>query len=290
LRRFTFIAIVVLALISGASGFIGNAIGPGVLHPTNLNPERLDEAKQVFARTNATRTDFTVRASDGVELRGWKVVPPSANGDWVLLFHGVSDNRTGDLGHAEFLLRHSYSVVMMDSRAHGESGGDMATYGWKERYDTVAITDALYSTEKVRHLYAHGVSMGAAIAQDAAKRERSEIRVASAGIAALEGEPAHELACEAVEALGLSLASHRAQGLTRAMMADAALVLAVTKRHRDDLRSFFPNDVAKIVSFDEVTGLGDLVDPFGDGPDAFARTAELLERGMPAVLAAMRAR
>jgi fermentation-respiration switch protein FrsA (DUF1100 family) len=89
----------------------------------------------------------------------------------VLLFHGVSDNRTGDLGHAEFLLRHGYSVVMMDSRAHGQSGGDMATYGWKERYDTVAITNALYATEKVRHLYAHGVSMGAAIALQSAAVE-----------------------------------------------------------------------------------------------------------------------
>ena len=60
---------------------------------------------------------------------------------------------------------------MMDSRAHGKSGGDMATYGWKERYDTVAITDALYATEKVRHLYAHGVSMGAAIALQSAAVE-----------------------------------------------------------------------------------------------------------------------
>ena len=40
-----------------------------------------------------------MRANDGIELRGWKVVPPAANGDWVLVFHGVSDNRTGDLGH-----------------------------------------------------------------------------------------------------------------------------------------------------------------------------------------------
>jgi len=71
----------------------------------------------------------------------------SHGGDWILLFHGVSDNRTGVLGPAELLLRHGYNVVMMDSRAHGESGGDMATYGWKERYDTVAITNALYSTE-----------------------------------------------------------------------------------------------------------------------------------------------
>src|SRR5580658_1988272 len=174
MRRLTFVAIVVvvaLALLSAVSGYIGNAIGPGVLHPANLNPERLQEAEQAFKRTSAAKTDFAVRANDGVELRGWKVVPASPNGDWVLLFHGVSDNRTGGLGHSEFLLRHGYSVVMMDSRAHGKSGGDMATYGWKERYDTVAITDALYSTEKVRHLYAHGVSMGAAIALQAAAVE-----------------------------------------------------------------------------------------------------------------------
>lgn len=171
MRWFTYLAIVILALLSAASGYIGNAIGPGVLHPANLNPERLLEAEQVFNRTSAAKTDITVRANDGVELRGWKVVPGSANGDWVLLFHGVSDNRTGDLGHAEFLLRHGYSVVMMDSRAHGESGGDMATYGWEERYDTVAITDALYANEKVRHLYAHGVSLGAAIALQSAAVE-----------------------------------------------------------------------------------------------------------------------
>jgi uncharacterized protein len=171
MRWLIFIAIVILALLSAASGFIGNAIGAGVLHPANLNPERLQEAQQTFERTSATKTDFTVHANDGVELRGWKVVPPSPNGDWVLLFHGVSDNRTGDLGHADFLLRHSYSVLMMDSRAHGKSGGDTATYGWKERYDTVAITDALYATEKVRHLYAHGVSIGAAVALQSAAVE-----------------------------------------------------------------------------------------------------------------------
>lgn len=121
------------------------------------------------------KSDFDVRAPDGIELRGWKVRPPSPNGDWVLLFHGVSDNRTGVLGAAEILLRHGYSVVMMDARAHGESGGAMATYGWKERYDTVAITSALYATEKVPHLYALGVSMGAAIAlQSAAVEPRIE--------------------------------------------------------------------------------------------------------------------
>jgi uncharacterized protein len=171
MRRLACLAIAILALLPVAAGFIGNAIGPGILHPANLNPERLQEAERIFKRTSLRKTDFMVRADDGVELRGWKIVPPSPKGDWILLFHGVSDNRTGDLGHAEFLLRHGYSVVMMDSRAHGESGGPMATYGWKERYDTVAISNALYASENVRHLYALGLSMGAAIALQSAAVE-----------------------------------------------------------------------------------------------------------------------
>ncbi len=186
MKRLAYIAIIILALLPAAAGIIGHNLGPGILHPANLNPQRQAETNQMLARTHAYKRDFTVRANDGTELRGWKIAPPSPNNDWVLLFHGVSDNRTGVLGHAEFLLRHNYSVVMMDSRAHGESGGDIATYGWKERYDTVAITDALYKTENVRHLYALGVSMGAAIAlQSAAVEPRIAAVAAEAPFASL---------------------------------------------------------------------------------------------------------
>ncbi len=175
MRRIAYAVITLVALAPIVAGIVGHAIGAGVLHPMRLNPERLEQTAQTLARTGATKEDFSVLTSDGVELRGWKLRAAAPNGDWVLLFHGVSDNRTGTLGHAEFLLRHGYSTVMMDSRAHGASGGDMATYGWKERYDTVAVVDALYSTERVRHLYALGVSMGAAIAlQSAAVEPRIE--------------------------------------------------------------------------------------------------------------------
>jgi len=168
--------LILFTCVTVAAGFF---LGAGALHPMNLNPQRLEQTMQMIDRTRALKEDFDVRASDGVQLRGWKIRPVSPNGDWVLLMHGVSDNRTGVLGPAEFLLRHGYSVVMMDSRAHGQSGGTTATYGWIERHDMVAIDDALYSTEKVRHLYALGVSMGASIAlQTAAIDPRIERVVA----------------------------------------------------------------------------------------------------------------
>lgn len=168
---------VVLAL--AGSAIVGRMIGPDILHPPNPNPDRTRQTMEMLERTGAIKADFAVRAPDGVELRGWKVRPPVPNGDWIILFHGISDNRTGVLGQAEFLLRHGYSVVMMDSRALGRSGGAMVTYGWKEKWDTVAIANALYATENVRHFGALGVSLGAAIAlQSAAVEPRIEAVVA----------------------------------------------------------------------------------------------------------------
>lgn len=177
--RLAYAAVMLLLLAPLLAAFAGRAIGPGLLHPQNFNPNRTEQTEAMLRRTGAAKEDFSVRAPDGIALRGWKVRAQSPNGDWILLFHGVSDNRTGVLGHAELLLRHGYNVVMMDSRAHGESGGDMATYGWKERYDTVAIANAIISQENVRHLGALGVSMGAAIAlQSAAVEPRIEAVVA----------------------------------------------------------------------------------------------------------------
>jgi hypothetical protein len=185
-RRFLALGFAVLAVSPLLAGFVGNSIGSGILHPMKLNLMRLEATEKMLARTGAQKEDFVVQAQDGVSLEGWKVRPRAPNGDWVLVYHGVSDNRTGVLGHAEFLLRNGYSVVMMDSREHGESGGEMCTYGWLERHDSVAITNALFASEKVRHLYALGVSMGAAIAlQSAAIEPRIEAVAAEAPFADL---------------------------------------------------------------------------------------------------------
>jgi uncharacterized protein len=168
LIRLAYAALILPVLSPLVAALVGRALGPGLLHPRNLNPKRAEQTAEMLHRTGTAEENFSALAPDGIVLRGWKIRSRLPSNDWILVFHGVSDNRTGVLGHAELLLRHGYIVIIMDSRAHGESGGGMATYGWKERYDTVAIVNALYSTEKVRHLGALGVSMGAAIALQSA--------------------------------------------------------------------------------------------------------------------------
>jgi alpha-beta hydrolase superfamily lysophospholipase len=209
-RRLIRIALILLLFPPLLAGLAGWLVGPAYLHPIRreLTPDLIREADASFAVSGGHREDFNVRAPDGVMLRGWKVSAPQPNGNWVLLFHGVADNRIGVIGQSEFLLRAGYGVVIMDARAHGASEGPMATYGWLERNDTRAIIDALISSERNKHIseqttepldlpglkpsapsfhiFALGESMGAGIAlQSAAADPRIEGVVAEASFASL---------------------------------------------------------------------------------------------------------
>src|SRR5713101_88173 len=163
LVRILLILVLFPALLSVVAGWMG---APGFLHPEKrvFTADMVRDADVTFAQIGARREDFDVRAPDGVTLRGWKVRTAKPNGAWVLVFHGVADNRYGTEEHARMLLQRGYGVVMMDSRAHGASGGEMASYGWLERKDVSAAIDELINTERPEHIFALGNSMGAGIA------------------------------------------------------------------------------------------------------------------------------
>jgi len=187
-RRLLRILLILLLLPPVLATAMGWLVAPSFLHPVvrPLTPDLIREADASFAHNHARCEDFLVTAPDGAALRGWKVRPQDPNSSWVLLFHGVADNRVGTIGQSEILLHAGYGVVMMDQRAHGESGGAMATYGWLERNDTRAVVDALVASEHPAHIFALGESMGAGIAlQSAGIDPRIEAVVAEAPFASL---------------------------------------------------------------------------------------------------------
>src|SRR5277367_5286450 len=144
-RRIIRILLILLLLPPILAGVAGWLVAPSFLKPIRreLTPDLVREADASFAHSGGHREDFNVTAPDCITLRGWIVRPTNPNGNWVLLFHGVADNRVGVIGQSEFLLRAGYSVLMMDARAHGSSEGPIATYGWLERNDTRTVIDAL---------------------------------------------------------------------------------------------------------------------------------------------------
>jgi len=111
---------------------------------------------------NAKVEDVSVNAADGADLRGWFVTPAKTNGESVVLLHGIGDNRIGMSGFADLFLARGYAVLLPDSRGHGESGGEAATYGVLER-DDVRRWVAWMRGREPGCTYLMGESMGAAI-------------------------------------------------------------------------------------------------------------------------------
>src|ERR1700739_4847374 len=142
----------------------GVLLADGALHPTRRSLTREDAAAfgQRIQPLHAVVRDVSITTPDAAILRGWLVRPPQANGDAVLLLHGLSDNRLGMTGYAQLLLAHGFTVLLPDARAHGLSGGTLATYGLRERGDIRQWADLLRTEVGGHCVYGMGESMGAA--------------------------------------------------------------------------------------------------------------------------------
>jgi uncharacterized protein len=142
----------------------GILLAEAVIHPARRPLTMADEAQApAWAKDDdATLTAVTITATDGASLKAWELRPEDANGDTVILLHGLRGNRLEMVNYADMLLTHGYSVLMPDARAHGSSGGNLATYGLIERNDIHLWFEWLAMNRHPHCVYGFGESMGAA--------------------------------------------------------------------------------------------------------------------------------
>lgn len=135
------------------------------LHPAKkeLTEKSFRRAKLLSTQLNASVKQVSIHAADGIVLKGWYFDEASNSDKSVILFHGLSDNRSGMIGYVQLFLRYGYNVLTPDWRAHGESDGDLATYGIKERNDVTSWINWLNSSTDSKKYFALGESYGAAV-------------------------------------------------------------------------------------------------------------------------------
>lgn len=160
IRRVLYVA-AILYLTGTVLGGIG--LGWIALHPPRraITSHDDDNAKAAANAASEGLESVSLATPGGTTLRAWFLTPPSANGNAVILFHGVSDNRLGMYGYGKWLLEHDYAVLLPDARGHGLSDG-LATYGLKESDDIHRWVDWLEDHYHPRCVYGFGESMGAA--------------------------------------------------------------------------------------------------------------------------------
>jgi protein-tyrosine phosphatase len=102
-------------------------------------------------------------------------------------------------------------------------------------------------------------------------------KIASAGIGALVGKPADEMAIEIANAHKLSLENHQAQQLTAAMCREYDLVLVMEKGHIDAVCRFAPEIRGKTMLFGHWLEQREIADPYRQSREAFAFVYRLLD-------------
>ena len=142
----------------------GISIADGTLHPARrpLTSEEELTIRDITTHLDSKLEDVSILTPDAITLRAWTIHPHRSNGDAVILLRGLGDNRLGMTGYAQLLLAHGFTVLLPDARAHGASGGDLATYGLLERNDIHQWFDFLAAQEHPHCIFGLGESMGAA--------------------------------------------------------------------------------------------------------------------------------
>ena len=142
--------------------FGGAGLGWYVLHPPSPPIHAYEErnARAYAPQKSIEFRDVELTAPDGAVLRAWYMRPrEEANGDAVILLHGVVDNRLGVYPFGKWLVDHHYTVLMPDARHHGASSG-LTTYGVREVDDIRRWLNWMENQAPTRCVYGLGESMG----------------------------------------------------------------------------------------------------------------------------------
>jgi len=118
---------------------------------------------------------------------------------------------------------------------------------------------------------------------------RTDIRVTSAGVNGIRGQPASLHTVEVLRRLGIDLTAFRSQPLTEDLVAEATWIFAMTRSHLDTIHLLFPEAADKVFlvcEFDPdlASRTLDIPDPIGMGLDAYERTRDILNQALPSVL------
>jgi uncharacterized protein len=94
-------------------------------------------------------------------IAGWWV-DQGGDSPVILLLHAVRADRSTMVSRAQLLMKHGFSVLLIDLQAHGETPGEAITLGYRESADVLAAQNWIKRTAPRRKIGVVGCSLGGA--------------------------------------------------------------------------------------------------------------------------------
>jgi protein-tyrosine phosphatase len=124
-------------------------------------------------------------------------------------------------------------------------------------------------------------------ALDAEPEPHRSIPVTSAGVSAVDGQPASPNSVEAMRKVGLSLSDHRSRHLTQTILNDALAVFCMTESHRDIMNVQYrelPKRIHLMREFMTDTSDHEIPDPFGGNLRTYESCRDSMVEAIPSLL------
>lgn len=166
--QFLLVFILCLVMIVNVCGLIvGSLIYKETsLFNTRLSTQRFNNLKEVMeaGKQQWNWQDVTLTSQFGYSLAGTYIPNPRPTDKTLIFVHGFSDSRLAGLHYIRLYFSAGYNLLLVDLRAHGDSGGKSITWGYYEKYDLDEWVDWVRQKFPKGVVGIHGVSMGAATA------------------------------------------------------------------------------------------------------------------------------
>lgn len=165
---------------------------PTIVTPDLIQPERIDSAYVEFQRHQLFNTDpdnfesidstiffnptdlgmeyenITVHTADNTELRGWYISSGDTNANSMLVLHDWNESKILKLNFAKQMHDRGFNVMLIDLRAHGNSGGKYFSPGILSVSDIKSVIDTLLAIPFSNHIAIFGSGLSAGIALQSA--------------------------------------------------------------------------------------------------------------------------
>jgi RpiB/LacA/LacB family sugar-phosphate isomerase len=118
---------------------------------------------------------------------------------------------------------------------------------------------------------------------------RGDYRALSAGLGAMEGQPASPYAVQAMHELGIDISNHRSRMINSGLVQEADFIFGMTQSHIDTVNMLYPGAAEKtflLREFDETLDVfeKDISDPIGGSYGVYLDCRDQIEQGIASLL------
>lgn len=187
------LVIIAILLMAGCEYFLRFALSPGKdeVDTSNLDEDTIRQRAEEKERSLLfleSSEDVFIRSTDALQLHGY--LKRAKSQIYLITMHGYHGFATNNTPLARFLHETGINTLVVDQRAHGESGGRWITMGKMESKDLLCWTDYVRTLDPEAKIIWHGVSMGSTTVLLATGENPENVKavVSDCGYSTLYGE------------------------------------------------------------------------------------------------------